>query len=62
MTLTLAAPKRGLAGHTEVVGRLVLADIGIPAVVHRRAGVDAPTVFGTGPLVEIVDVGGWDPD
>lgn len=58
VTLTLAAPKRGLDDHADVVGRLVVADIGIPAVVYRRAGVDAPAAFGRGPLVEIVDEGG----
>lgn len=38
-TLTLALPKRGLA---NVPGDLLLGDVGIPAGVYDRAGVDAP--------------------
>jgi NAD(P)H-hydrate epimerase len=57
VTMTLAAPKRPLDEHPEVVGRLVLADIGIPASVYRRAGIIPPEVFGGGPLVEIAYVG-----
>jgi NAD(P)H-hydrate epimerase len=39
-TMTLALPKRGLG--VPVVGDLHLADIGIPAAVYRRAGIDVP--------------------
>lgn len=39
-TLTLALPKTGL--DAAVVGRLTLADIGIPAGVYRRAGIEVP--------------------
>lgn len=53
VTVTLALPKRGLlATEPPAVGRLWLADIGIPGHVYRRAG--APTlVFTEGPLLEI---------
>lgn len=45
VTLTLALPKTGLAVATT--GELWLADIGIPAEVYRRVGIDAPTgLFG----------------
>lgn len=39
-TVTLALPKRGLASH--LAGELLLADIGIPAAVFRRAGIGLP--------------------
>jgi NAD(P)H-hydrate epimerase len=44
MTLTLALPKQGLAGAGHRAVRLVLADLGIPQAVFRRAGVayDSP--------------------
>lgn len=41
VTLTLAAPKTGLTG--AATGELLLADIGIPVAVYRRAGVTMPT-------------------
>jgi NAD(P)H-hydrate epimerase len=44
-TLTLALPKTGL--DVGAVGRLVLADIGIPAETYRRAGLEVPaSLFG----------------
>ena len=44
-TLTLALPKTGLG--VAAVGELQLADIGIPAEVYRRIGVDVPpALFG----------------
>jgi NAD(P)H-hydrate epimerase len=44
-TLTLALPKTGL--DAAAVGELQLADIGIPAEVYRRIGVDVPpALFG----------------
>ena len=44
-TLTLALPKTGL--DVAAVGELLLADIGIPAEVYRRIGVDVPpALFG----------------
>jgi NAD(P)H-hydrate epimerase len=45
VTLTLALPKTGLAVATT--GDLWLADIGIPAEVYRRVGIDVPAgLFG----------------
>lgn len=47
LTLTLALPKTGL--DVDAVGRLELADIGIPTAVYGRAGVAMPaTAFGLG--------------
>lgn len=46
-TLTLALPKTGLAASD--VGRLSLADIGIPEAVYRTAGIElSRSIFGTG--------------
>ncbi|WP_424016369.1 NAD(P)H-hydrate epimerase (plasmid) [Halorientalis pallida] len=42
VTLTLALPKTGL---TDTPGRLVLGDIGIPAVVYERAGIEYANPF-----------------
>lgn len=51
-TLTLALPKSGLDG--EGVGRLMLADIGIPAEAYRRVGLDVPAdIFGDDYIVPI---------
>jgi NAD(P)H-hydrate epimerase len=47
LTVTLALPKTGL--DSRAVGRLELADIGIPRAVYERAGVTVPaTAFGVG--------------
>ncbi len=43
ITLTLALPKVGLA-HADS-GAIVLADIGIPNAVYRRAGIAMPQIF-----------------
>ena len=40
VTLTLALPKTGLDAETS--GDLWLADLGIPAEVYRRVGIDVP--------------------
>jgi len=48
-TLTLAAPKHGLA-H-PVAGDLYLADISVPAAVYERIGVAYQSPFGAGPRV-----------
>ena len=45
-TMTLALPKTGLA--EAETGKLVLADIGIPAGVYARAGIGYRTPFGSG--------------
>jgi NAD(P)H-hydrate epimerase len=45
-TLTLALPKTGL--DVDAAGDVMLADIGIPAEVYRRVGIDVPAgIFGT---------------
>jgi NAD(P)H-hydrate epimerase len=45
-TLTLALPKTGLA--PAATGALVLADIGLPAGVYARAGIDYQSPFASG--------------
>ena len=44
-TLTLALPKTGLASADS--GVLWLADLGIPAAVYRRIGLNVPRIFGS---------------
>jgi NAD(P)H-hydrate epimerase len=52
LTVTLALPKTGL--DTPAVGRLELADIGIPRDVYEQAGVELPpTMFDLGYRVKI---------
>ena len=58
-TLTLALPKTGLA--TAKAGDLVLADIGIPAGVYARAGIDYRTPFSTGYRVKLDRIEGGTP-
>lgn len=55
-TVTLALPKQGLRapGTAGAVGRLLLADIAVPAAVYERMGIPYRTPFRQGPLVEIV--------
>jgi len=45
-TITLGLPKTGLLVHTarDVVGRIVVADIGIPTLAFRAAGIAPPQV------------------
>jgi NAD(P)H-hydrate epimerase len=57
-TLTLALPKAGLIGSSNV-GRLYLADISVPPQVYARFGFDVGHPFATGPLIEL---GAWPPD
>lgn len=54
-TLTLAAPKSGLgaASARPYVGRLLLADISVPASVLRGVGVDPGAPFTRSPIVEV---------
>lgn len=54
-TLTLAAPKSGLgvASARPFVGRLLLADISVPASVLRGVGVDVGAPFARSPIVEV---------
>ncbi|MDF1596513.1 MAG: NAD(P)H-hydrate epimerase [Acidimicrobiia bacterium] len=52
VTLTLALPKTGL--DVAAAGDLMLADIGIPAEVYRRVGIDLPAgIFGAGYRVTV---------
>lgn len=55
-TMTLAAPKTSLTGAdaAEVVGRLFLADISVPALVYERLGVPYKTPFTRRPIVEVL--------
>jgi len=50
LVVTLALPKTGLR---QFDGGLVLADIGIPAVVFERAGIDYEPPFRGKPLVDL---------
>lgn len=54
-TLTLALPKVGLldGDGPAHAGRVYLGDIGLPAAVYRRLGVDAGTPFACGPIVRL---------
>lgn len=54
-TLTLALPKPGLfrgAGR-ELAGRVYLGDIGLPAALFRRLGVEVDIPFADGPIVRL---------
>lgn len=55
-TVTLALPKAGLLarGAGDVVGELLLADIGIPHVAFSRVGMDTRRLFVDGDLVRIL--------
>lgn len=56
VTMTLAAPKRGLGapGASSAVGRLLLADISVPHSLWGRVGAEVePGVFARGPVVEV---------
>jgi NAD(P)H-hydrate epimerase len=54
-TMTLALPKPGLftAIGREHAGRVHLGDIGLPAVLYRRLGLDAGTPFAAGRIVRL---------
>lgn len=54
-TLTLALPKSGLflAAGRERAGRVYLGDIGLPAALYRRLGLDAGCPFAGGPIVRL---------
>jgi NAD(P)H-hydrate epimerase len=55
-TVTLAMPKAGLV-HTasrNLVGELLLADIGVPPMVYDRFGIDARGCFRDGDLVRVI--------
>jgi NAD(P)H-hydrate epimerase len=54
-TLTLAAPKAALKGAAvaNLVGRLLVADISVPALVYQRLGLTYKTPFTRQPIVEL---------
>ncbi len=54
-TLTLALPKRGLtlAGGRSACGDLYLADIGVPAQLYARLGIELPPIFGRDPILKL---------
>jgi len=54
-TLTLALPKPGLLSETgrEHAGRIHLGDIGLPAALFRRIGVEVGTPFAPGRIVRL---------
>lgn len=54
-TLTLALPKSGLLvpAARSAVGRLYLADIGVPPVLYERLGLDVPPLFVTDTIVPL---------
>lgn len=56
VTVALGAPKPALLERLTrpYVGDLYVADLGIPASVWERAGVEPVTVFGRGPLVRVL--------
>ena len=53
--MTLALPKSGLRAPkaAPLIGRLLLADISVPATVYQRMGLDYKTPFGRSTIVEI---------
>lgn len=55
VTMTLALPKAGLlsAASASRVGDLYLADIGLPAALYGRLGLNVGTPFATGRLVRL---------
>jgi NAD(P)H-hydrate epimerase len=54
-TMTLALPKRGLVSAVgqERVGRLYLADIGLPAALYARMAIEVGTPFSAGRIVAL---------
>lgn len=54
-TMTLALPKSGLfrSKGRDHAGRVHLGDIGLPAALYRRLGVDAGTPFAAGRIVRL---------
>jgi hydroxyethylthiazole kinase-like uncharacterized protein yjeF len=64
-TLTLAWPKVGLlaAPAQPYIGRLYLADIGVPAEILTTLGIPHAAVFARGPVVRVrAEGGGWEPE
>ena len=57
-TMTLALPKTGLLKKNAqpVVGKLFLADIGVPPALYRKMGLFANPIFGTESVIELPDL------
>lgn len=55
-TLTLALPKAGLlkVPARSACGRIFTADISVPAALYAEVGIDAPAIYATDPLLELV--------
>jgi NAD(P)H-hydrate epimerase len=55
-TVTFACPKTGVVAPEAAafVGKLVLADIGIPYLAFERLGVDTRRLFKDGDLVRVI--------
>lgn len=56
-TMALALPKTGLlaAPAVDFVGELHLADIGVPAELYGRLGLQVPLLFAEGAIVQLID-------
>jgi NAD(P)H-hydrate epimerase len=44
-TMTLAYPKIGLKENPKVVGKLFIADIGLPLKLYKDSGLEKPSFF-----------------
>lgn len=58
-TMTLALPKTGLlqADGPDHAGRIYLADIGLPAALYARLGLEVDAPFRDGPIVRLESAG-----
>lgn len=54
-TLTLGLPKQGLLAESArpFVGRLTIADVGIPLAAYRAAGLDVPPLFARAEWIDV---------
>ena len=55
VTMTLALPKTGLFSKEgrNVVGKLVLADIGVPSELYRMMGIEAGSIFSKDVIIDL---------
>ncbi len=55
VTMTLAAPKAAMASAetSHAIGRLLVADVSVPALVYERLGIAYTTPFNRRPVVEL---------
>jgi len=62
-TLTLALPKKGLASieNNRYVGKLFLADIGVPPQLYAHLGLDVGAVFATESVLQETTRGHFEP-